>query len=135
MRTVAPPGPHPTRVVLVRHGEARCNVEGRVGGHRGCTGLTAAGVAQAEALRARLVHSGELTDAAVVLYASVLTRAIETAAILAPAVGDGAVAVTECDLCELHPGVADGLSWDDFRDRYGEPDFDVDPESEVAPGG
>ena len=39
-----------------------------------------------------------------------------------------------CDLCELHPGEADGLTWDEFRDRYGEPDFDVDPDS-VWPGG
>ncbi|MGA2521192.1 MAG: histidine phosphatase family protein, partial [Acidimicrobiales bacterium] len=35
----------------------------------------------------------------------------------------------------LHPGEADGLSWDEFRDRYGEPDFDTDPDAVVAPGG
>ena len=43
--------------------------------------------------------------------------------------------MADCDLCELHPGEADGLTWDEFRVRYGEPDFDVDPDSVVAPGG
>ena len=43
--------------------------------------------------------------------------------------------MADCDLCELHPGEADGLTWDEFRDRYGEPDWDVDPDSVVAPGG
>ena len=41
----------------------------------------------------------------------------------------------DCDLCELHPGEADGLTWDEFRARYGEPDFDADPDTVVAPGG
>ncbi len=43
--------------------------------------------------------------------------------------------MAECDLCELHPGEADGLTWDEFRVRYGDVDFDVDPDSVVAPGG
>jgi probable phosphoglycerate mutase len=50
-------------------------------------------------------------------------------------VGDGRPAVADCDLCELHPGEADGLTWDEFRVRYGDPDFDADPDSVVAPGG
>ncbi len=138
----APPGvssvprasERPTRVVLIRHGEAVCNVRGVVGGHVGCTGLSPLGRRQAEALRARLVHSGELADAAA-LYASVLTRALETGSIVSPGIGDGAAPVGECDLCELHPGEADGLTWEEFRVRYGDPDFDVDPDSVVAPGG
>jgi probable phosphoglycerate mutase len=134
VRTVAPSSVHPTRVVLIRHGEATCNVDGVVGGHEGCTGLSATGRRQAEALRARLVATGELAGAAA-LYTSVLARAIETGGIATDGIGDGTAPVEDCDLCELHPGEADGLTWDEFRVRYGEPDFDVDPDSVVAPGG
>ncbi|HVA03211.1 MAG TPA: histidine phosphatase family protein [Acidimicrobiales bacterium] len=132
--TVGTSSEGPTRVVLIRHGEANCNVEGVVGGHAGCTGLSATGRRQAEALRDRLVATGELA-AAGAQYASVLTRAVETAGIAAAGIGDGTASVQDCDLCELHPGEADGLTWDEFRVRYGEPDFDVDPDGVVAPGG
>ena len=40
---------HGTRLVLVRHGEAECNVAGIVGGPQGCTGLTDLGRVQAAA--------------------------------------------------------------------------------------
>ncbi len=86
------------------------------------------------ALRDRLVDTGELATASV-SYTSVLARAIETRAVAAAGIGDGTASVEDCDLCELHPGEADGLTWDEFRVRYGEPDFDVDPDSAVAPGG
>jgi probable phosphoglycerate mutase len=82
----------------------------------------------------RLIETGELADAGA-LYASVLARALETGGIIARSIGDGSAPVGDCDLCELHPGEADGLTWDEFRLRYGEPDFDVDPDTEVAPGG
>jgi probable phosphoglycerate mutase len=141
-RQGAPPGvtslpraiPNPTRVVLIRHGEAVCNVAGVVGGHTGCTGLSPTGRRQAEALAARLARTGELSDASA-LYASVLTRALETGTIVAPGIGAGTAPVGDCDLCELHPGEADGLTWEEFRVRYGDPDFDADPDSVVAPGG
>ena len=120
-------------MVLVRHGEATCNITGVVGGHVGCTGLSPLGTTQAHALRTRLLETGELAGAGA-LYASVLARALETAAIISPGVGDGVPVVADCDLCELHPGEADGLTWDEFRVRYGEPDFDADPETTVAPG-
>ncbi len=41
----------------------------------------------------------------------------------------------DCALCELHPGEADGLTWAEFTHRYGGPDWDVDPDAELAPGG
>jgi probable phosphoglycerate mutase len=123
-----------TRVVLIRHGEATCNVSGIVGGHLGCTGLSSTGRRQAEALRTRLLQTGELAGAAA-MYVSLLARATETGSIVAPGVGAGTAPVQDCDLCELHPGEADGLTWDEFRVRYGEPDFDVDPDTVVAPGG
>jgi probable phosphoglycerate mutase len=134
VRTVPEVSEGRTRVVLIRHGEATCNITGVVGGHAGCTGLSPLGRTQAHALRTRLLETGELAGAGA-LYASVLARALETAAIVSPAIGSGAAAVADCDLCELHPGEADGLTWDEFRLRYGEPDFDVDPGTVVAPGG
>jgi probable phosphoglycerate mutase len=77
---------------------------------------------------------GELAGADA-LYTSVLARSIETASIIAPGLAPHPAPVADCDLCELHPGEADGLSWEEFRVRYGEPDWDADPDSAVAPGG
>jgi probable phosphoglycerate mutase len=107
-------------------------VDGVVGGPTGCTGLSADGVTEAEALRDRLVRGRELADVDAV-YVSVLPRAIETAAICAPGLAE-LVAVPDCDLCELHPGEADGLTWAEFTERYGGPNWDVDPDVELAPG-
>lgn len=124
-----------TRLVLIRHGAALCHVRQVVGGPLGCTGLSEEGFAQAEALRRRLEDTGELARAGA-LYSSVLPRARQTAHAIRPAVGGGELEVTEdCALCELHPGEADGLTWEQFRARYGEPDWDADPERPMAPGG
>ncbi|MGH9176932.1 MAG: histidine phosphatase family protein [Acidimicrobiales bacterium] len=110
------PEERPTRLVLVRHGEAQCHVDQVVGGFKGCTGLSDLGRRQSEALRRRLERSGEL-DGASVLYASTLPRAVETAEAIAPALGSPAIKQDE-DLCELHPGEADGIRWEEFRERY-----------------
>ena len=123
-----------TRLVLIRHGEAICNVEGVVGGPKGCRGLTETGRAQASTLATRLVQSGELRDATA-LYTSVLPRAIETASIIAPGLASGLRATEDCNLCELHPGEADGLTWSAMVDRLGAPDWDADPRTLFAPGG
>ncbi|HEX3841803.1 MAG TPA: histidine phosphatase family protein [Acidimicrobiales bacterium] len=144
IRTVARmSGPSTTRVVLVRHGEAECNVSGVCGGIKGCTGLTAKGVGQVTALADRLAVTGELAGADA-LYASVLPRAIETAELLAPALrsvgpdgsfGPTPTIIPECSLCELHPGEADGLTWEEFSARYEGPDWDEHPDHPIAPGG
>lgn len=106
-----------TRVVLIRHGEAQSAVEQRVGGHSGCNGLSDLGRRQAEALRDRLARSGELRDVTA-LYSSVLPRAVETARIIAPSLGDPDL-VQDCELCELHPGdEVDGMRWDDVRQQF-----------------
>lgn len=130
-----------TRLVLIRHGEAVCNVSGVCGGRIGCEGLTHLGRIQVEALRDRLLATGELSGADV-LYASELPRAIETAAIVAPALvavvpdaGTVPEAVTECGLCELHPGDADGLTWSEYTERFGTLDWDTDPDQAIAPNG
>jgi broad specificity phosphatase PhoE len=123
----------PTRLVLIRHGESRSTVDQVVGGHEGCTGLSDRGRRQAEALASRLQDTGELSDASVLLT-SILPRAIETAEIIAPALG-GLVAKQDCDLCEIHPGEADGLTWEEFRSRYMPAEGPRDPYRVWSPGG
>jgi len=122
-----------TRLVLIRHGEATCNKEGVFGGPLGCRGLTELGRRQAAALLERLLMSRELMTSSV-LYSSTLSRAVETAAILAPGIANLAVELDE-ELCELQPGDADGMSWEQVIATYGEPDWDADPSRVVAPGG
>jgi broad specificity phosphatase PhoE len=126
-------GAAPTRLVLVRHGESACNVRGVIGGLTGCTGLTELGVHQVEALRDRWAASGEL-DGAVALYASLLPRSRQTAEILQPALGRPEV-IADCDLCELHPGAADGMTWTDFEATYRLPNWGTEPDRVFSPGG
>lgn len=123
-----------TRLVLIRHGESKCSRSGVIGGLQGCTGLTARGIYEAEALRDRLLCTGEL-DGATALYSSVLARAVQTAEIASPGIGRGLGPVTDCGVCELHPGDADALTWDEFVARYGAPDFDAQPDLPLCPNG
>jgi len=139
IRTMGALSPTATRIVLVRHGEAVCNVSGICGGPIGCGGLTDRGRAQVAVLADRLAETGELAGADA-LYSSILPRAVETALILAPALqGPTAtgpmVPVQDCGFCELHCGEADGLDWSDFSARFGNPDWDTDPGRLIAPGG
>ena len=135
---IFPPAPEASRVVLIRHGEAECNLNRVVGGPKGCTGLSALGRRQVATLADRLYESGELRGA-VALYSSVLPRAIETAERLRPVVGPGPSALGPVmqrrDLCELQPGDCDGMLWDDVVETYGVPDWDIDPTLPIAPGG
>jgi len=141
IRTLGARSSEATTMVLIRHGEAVCNVSGVCGGPVGCEGLTDRGRAQVAVLRDRLVETGELAGADA-LYASILPRAVETAVVLAPALaavgveaaGPPAI-VEECGFCELHPGEADGLTWSEFSARFGNPDWDADPGRPIAPGG
>jgi probable phosphoglycerate mutase len=143
VRAVPPPARGATRLVLIRHGEAVCNVSGVCGGPIGCRGLTELGRRQVEALRDRLFVSRELAGADA-LYASVLPRAMETAELLAPTLGaveargrlgPPPTVVTDCGVCELHPGEADGLTWVEFSERFAPIDWDEDPGRPIAPGG
>jgi broad specificity phosphatase PhoE len=120
------------RLILVRHADAYAGFHGVVGGQRGCTGLTRHGRAQAEALRDHLADSARVR--ADVLLASVLPRAIETASIIAPGLGLE-ISGQECDLCELHTGDADGLTWTEYAARYGSFDMEAEPDRVFAPAG
>jgi probable phosphoglycerate mutase len=122
-----------TRLVIVRHGEAVSNAEDLVAGHLGCVGLTERGRLQVRALGDRLRRTGELEGASV-LYSSVLRRAVETAEILLPFLGE-VTYEARCGLCERHPGEADGLSWAECDKRYGRRLPGEDPERPLSPGG
>lgn len=122
-----------SRLVIVRHGEAVSNAEDLIAGHVGCRGLTERGRLQVEALADRLASTGEL-DGATALYSSVLRRVVETAEILLPVLGDVTYR-TRCELCERHPGEADGLSWSEFDERYGPLLPGEDPGRPLSPGG
>lgn len=115
------------RLVLIRHGEPQASLDGVVAGPRGCRGLSDLGRQQVKALCERLLRSGELAGA--VVYTSVPARAVESAAILAPALGE---AVQDCELCELHPGECDGSPWSQWGSSY--PSWE-DPAAVFSRGG
>lgn len=102
-----------TRLVIIRHGESEAQLRQIISGHDTCTGLSDLGRSQAELLRDRLVRTGEL-GAVGAVFTSILPRAIETAAIIGPALG-GVAAAQECDWCEIHAGEGEGLAWDEYR--------------------
>jgi probable phosphoglycerate mutase len=117
---------------LVRHGDAHAGFSGVIAGARGCTGLTDKGRRQASALSEYLGESGRIR--ADVLLSSVLPRAIETAEIIAPGLGIETFG-RDCDLCEVHTGVADGLEWAEWGVRYGSFDMEANPDRVFAPEG
>lgn len=88
------------------------------------------GRAQAEALRDRLRTTVELVPE--VVLTSILPRAIETAQIVGAAFSPAPEPIADCAYCELHPGECDGMTWDEYRGRYGEPS---DPDALMSPGG
>jgi probable phosphoglycerate mutase len=110
------------RLVLVRHGESICAVNGIVGGAKGCTGLTERGFAQAQALRDRFEREGFVPD---VVLASTLPRGRQTAETL------GFPFEASDDLVELIPGVIDGTPWADFAGF----DIQTEPDRPVSEGG
>ena len=100
-------GAKSARLMLVRHGEGRANVDGVIAGLSGCGGLTELGRRQVRALSERWAQTGFRPD---VLVSSPVRRARETAEILATSM-PGLGVVEDCALCEMHNGEADGLTW------------------------
>ncbi len=69
------------------------------------------------------------------MISSQFLRARETAAIVAPALGDLPIEVIE-GFGEHDPGeTCDGITFDEFFDRYGQRDWESDPFSVGFPGG
>lgn len=123
----------PTRLVLIRHGESQASVTRSIGGPRTCAGLSDLGREQCERLRRRMAETREFDD--VVLYASQYPRAIQTAELLAPAFGDVLLHV-EPGFGEHDPGPdCDGLTFEEFVERHGTPDWESDPHAVTFPGG
>ena len=120
------------RLLLIRHGDAHAGFHGPISGPLGCRGLTDLGRHQATLLRDSL--DGEPSRSADVLVTSLLPRAIETAGIIAPALGFEEVP-QDCDLCEIHTGEADGLDWAEYPSRFGPLDMMAEPDRPFAPGG
>lgn len=120
-----------THLYLIRHGQAVGNVEPIIGSIKGDTGLTELGVRQAERLRDRLAAGDEI--GADILLASTMPRARQTAEIIAPALA--VPIIWDDDLQEMRAGEADGLSVEEYRRRFGLPDFWDDPYRLLAPGG
>jgi probable phosphoglycerate mutase len=125
--------PAETRLVLIRHGESNVSVDRVIGGARTCSGLSELGRLQAVRLRDRLADTDEIRPD--VLIASHYARAIETAEIIAPALGGREVLVDE-GFGEHDPGPElDGMPFDEYIDRFGMPDWAGDPHHEVFAGG
>jgi probable phosphoglycerate mutase len=130
----ARPGPsEPTRLALIRHGESNVTVSRTIGGHRTCSGLSGLGRVQCERLRDRLAETGELP--ADHLVSSNFARAIESAEIIGPALGDLPLEI-DADFGEHDPGPdIDGMTFDTYVERFGTPEWHGDPHAEVFPGG
>ena len=128
------PKPSGTRLMLIRHGESYANANGLAGGPIGDGGLTPLGRRQAQALVDRLRLSAELSKTTA-FYTSALPRAIETGDILRSALPQGLEPTADVTLNEISVGEGDGLAWAEYVERYGAPDWDLDPDALTAPGG
>ncbi|CAN7271513.1 histidine phosphatase family protein [Microbacterium sp. LjRoot45] len=117
-----------TTLTLVRHGETDWNLQRRIQGSTDIplndTGRRQARDA-AEVLRARLAGDGPL-----VVAASDLSRARETAGIIAAALG-AAEPRTYPELRERNYGDAEGVDIAEFRERWGDWDHAVVPRAEA----
>lgn len=124
------------KIVLVRHGHSRATELKIVGGHLGCRGLSAEGVMQAERLSRRWLKYPPFGEELphVAAYGSTMRRSIETAAAVLSPLGLS-LKETSCDLCEIHPGQADGLSWSEVSDKFGDVDIFSSPYTAIAPDG
>ncbi|MCU1361040.1 MAG: hypothetical protein JWN99_2329, partial [Ilumatobacteraceae bacterium] len=121
------------RLIYVRHGESNTTVARVIGGHRTCSGLSPLGVQQAERLRDRWIASPEFVPDVVI--ASHFQRARQTADIIAPAFA-GTQVVTDEGFGEHDPGPdCDGMTMDDFVDRFGTGSWEDDPFGVTFPGG
>lgn len=119
-----------TRILLVRHGQTEWNREERFRG-RADVPLNAVGLAQAEAAGRRV--ASEWQPAA--MYASPLSRAMQTAAAIARPFG---LAVQSWpDLIDIDYGEWQGLSPDEVRARWPESldDWYHAPQRAAIPGG
>ena len=119
-----------TRIILIRHGQSASNAEGWLSGQESCGGLTNLGVAQAEALRARLSADESMQPDAVLV--STMQRAVHTAEIISEPFG--MVPEQHADLMERTSGEAEGLTVAQYIEKYGIAPWS-DWENPLSPGG
>jgi broad specificity phosphatase PhoE len=117
------------RLVLLRHGESKHGIENFIA-QAACKGLTERGFQQAERLAQRM--RTDFADCDVLLSTSV-KRAQETAAVVGTHLNKP-VQIND-DLCEQSPGDADGMTWTQYRERYGSFDLVANPDTLFAPNG
>ena len=117
-------------MILIRHGQSASNAEGWLSGQESCGGLTDLGVAQAEALRTRLVLDESMRPDAVLV--STMQRAVHTAEIISEPLG--MVPQQHADLMERTSGEAEGLTIAQYTEKYGVAPW-TDWENPLAPGG
>ncbi len=121
------------KLILLRHAESHHSHQHRIADIHGCHGLTPHGIVQAHELAARLHRTNEF-HACTTLLCSPVPRAQQTVDVIR-AVTPLPPVQLDPDLRELLPGVADGLTWDDYRTRYGSFDFIREPDRPFAPDG
>lgn len=121
------------RLILIRHAESKHNQQKVIAGIHGCTGLTKHGLEQAQILAQRLHVTGELNHCRTMFYSPVL-RASQTAQIIAGAIQLDTF-IQDDDLCEVNPGLADGLTYQAYAEKFGSFDLVAFPERPFAPGG
>ncbi|MHB8188907.1 MAG: histidine phosphatase family protein [Ferrimicrobium sp.] len=114
-------------VVFIRHGAGLAAERRVVGGHRGCGGLSAAGVREvlglASVLRAKRISIDLLAP-------STLRRSRQSATIIG-SILEVPVLAPSCLLCEMHAGASDGLAFDDLVPYSGT----LSPKAPIASGG
>lgn len=118
------------RLIAVRHGETEWNAKGK---YQGQIDLPLSDGGRKEAKRVAERLKNEKIDA---FYASSLTRAIETASIIAEPHGLPVNIIP--DLQEMDFGEWEGLTAEEIKKNYGEESYKtwlVDPEAINIPGG
>ncbi len=103
-----------TRLILVRNG--RGDSAGRFNQHDGPR-LDQVGRAQAIRAAARLAQTANAEDVDVVV-SSRSPRSVETAQLISSTL-DVPFGEPTCDLCQMHPGAAEGLTQEEMAERFG----------------
>ena len=131
--TDAAPRSKTARFILIRHGESNVMVDGVVGGPKTCSGLSSKGRRLAQILGERFAGGSE--PSIDVVYSSPLPRALETTQLLLTASSLDLEINVHADLEEFRLGEADGLSWEQVRERYDLENFEQrDPFIPIIPG-
>ncbi len=99
-------------IFLIRHCESQATLDQIVGGHLGCTGLSAFGVQDTQRVSHKLRETCRLNfhNSKSQVFSSQMPRSVETAQLVT---GLNVWQIeSSCDFCEVHPGEMDGCSWE-----------------------